>query len=146
MYHKNKKIRQSRKQIMVSSILPKNERNALRILSWVISFAFEINWPLITLNDKKLSKSFGGASNINVQKKTCVSTYTLCPKMNWYMIEQTCPRALIRIIIQIRKRYTTSLSHSIRQKSPFWFRLRYWNRNWKLAETFGYKLSKTIKS
>jgi hypothetical protein len=75
-----------------------------------ISFAFEINWPLITLNDKKLSKSFGGASNINVQKKTCVSTYTLCPKLNWYMIERMCPRALIRIIIQIRKRYTTSLS------------------------------------
>ena len=37
--------------------------------------------------------------------------YTLCPKLNWYMIERTCPRALIRIIIQIRKCYTTSLSH-----------------------------------
>ena len=34
-----------------------------------ISYAFEISWPVLTLNDKKLSKSFGGASNINVQKQ-----------------------------------------------------------------------------
>ena len=110
MYHKNKKDQTISKASYGLLNSPKNERNALRILSWVISFAFEINWPLITLNDKKLSKSFWGASNINVQKKTCVSTYTLCPQLNWYMIERTCPRALIRIIIQIRKRYTTSLS------------------------------------
>ena len=36
-------------QFMVSSILPKNEQNVLRILSWVhFKFAFEIVWPLIT--------------------------------------------------------------------------------------------------
>ena len=51
------KVSKSRKQIMKSRILPKNERNSLKILSWVCfdrfleesktsSFAFEIYWPL----------------------------------------------------------------------------------------------------
>ena len=112
MYHKNKKDQTISKANYGLLNSPKKRTKCTQdtILSAFRLLSRLLNWPLITLNDKKLSKSFWGASNINVQKKTCVSTYTLCPKLNWYMIERTCPRALIRIIIQIRKRYTTSLS------------------------------------
>ena len=52
------KVSNSWKQIIISLILPKNERNSLRILSWACFvpfledpgnswFAFEICWPLI---------------------------------------------------------------------------------------------------